>query len=86
MVYSTTGREEIDVGRIPFQTDLVGCVVQVRDNKVYEDIFGLHLGCYTNPKWDTSNKYVFHQILSSDGTIRHYCVETLETGVIKVIA
>lgn len=65
---------------------LVGKLVQICDSEIYEDIFGIYLGCFRSKKWDPEEEYLFHQILShKDAIIHNYCIRIREgTNMIKV--
>jgi hypothetical protein len=79
--------DEIRAGRIEVPSRLTGKLVRIERDEDYEDIFGIHLGCYQNPKWDTKGVYVFHRILSCEGVLRGYCLKTGEDeSTIEVIA
>jgi len=79
--------DEIRAGRTEVPTHLTGKLVRIEGDEDYEDIFGIHLGCYQNPKWDMNGVYVFHRILSCEGVMRGYCLKTDEDErVIEVIA
>lgn len=72
--------------RVSVPSNLVGEIVRILGSEVYEDIFGLHLGCFIIPKWDPEGKYIFHSILSShDGAVHNYCLTVIEAKVIMVI-
>lgn len=79
--------DEIRAGRIEVPSHLTGKLVRIERDEDYEDIFGIHLGCYQNPKWDTKGVYVFHRILSCEGVLRGYCLKTGEDeSTIEVIS
>lgn len=79
--------DEIRAGRIEVPSHLTGKLVRIERDEDYEDIFGIHLGCYQNPKWDTKGMYVFHRILSCEGVLRGYCLKTGEDeSTIEVIS
>lgn len=72
--------------RVEVASHLYGEVVAICDDEVYEDIFGLHLGCFVNSKWDAYGMYIFHRILSSyDGTVHNVCMRRNDSRIFKVI-
>lgn len=86
MIHSN-GEDELSTNRIAVATHFAGKLIMIWNHDDYEDIFGLHLGCYMVPKWDPTGKYIFHSILSShDGAVHNYCIRTSEgSHMIKVI-
>ena len=78
--------DEIHSGRTEVPSHLTGKLVRIEGDEDYVDIFGIHLGCYQNFKWDAKGVYVFHTILSCEGVVRGYCLKTGEDeSVIEVI-
>ncbi len=79
--------DEIHAGRTEVPSLLTGKLVRIEGDEDYADIFGIHLGCYQNFKWDAKGVYVFHTILSCEGVVRGYCLKRGEDeSVIEVIA
>ena len=79
--------DEIHSERTEVPSRLTGKLVRIEGDEDYVDIFGIHLGCYQNFKWDAKGVYVFHTILSCEGVVRGYCLKTGEDeSVIEVIS
>ncbi len=80
--------EEIYRGRVEVYSPFTGKLVRIEGVEDYIDIFGIHLGCFQNTKWDRAGEYVFHSILSCEGVIRRYCIGKREVieKIIQVIS
>jgi hypothetical protein len=79
--------DEIYLDRTEVPTPLTGKLVMIEGDENYEDILGIHLGCFRSTRWDWEGKYIFHSILSREGTVQEYCLNVGERveGIIKVI-
>ena len=52
---------------------LIGKLVQIHNDSVLSDIFGVYLGSRINYTWDSKGIYPFHKILTPIG-MRELCV------------
>ena len=77
----------LPAGKTEVPSHLTGKLVRIEGDEDYEDIFGIHMGCYQNFKWDERGEYVFHRILSCEGVMRGCCLKRgKDESVIEVIA
>lgn len=76
------------INRESIHSPIVGRLVRIHGDEVYEDILGIYLGSFRVPKWDPEGEYTFHMILShEDCAVHNYCIRNKNPScLIKVIA